>query len=428
MGIKAEWDMLREVAMHRPSIEMYFGLLDPYASLYERAFNMSKALEEHDLLKQKIKEFGIKVVTLEDEIISRADSDEETRKRLERLGIAAMHFTGDANEVAISRKRLLEDKKAYDSAFFLTSAIMHPVIRLEKAKEERKISIDISEKPSSNLYFMRDQQAVTDKGIVLARMAKPQRRNEPTITKFLWKTIGKKIAYEIKGNATFEGGDFMPMGDFALIGMGDRTNAEGIRQLMHNGISFDEVGVVHQPMHPLVPSSKPDPMIDMHLDTYFNAASSSTVVGSDVLLKNATVEVYTKQGKGEYKKEKGQFTLYDYIKSKGFNVVELTTLGQLSYASNFLTIKDGTIIAIDISRIARKVIRDLSFKARVNIKRYGRLLAQAKKDYRKLEEEGFFPNSKGIKENGIEVCPIDLTNLTGGYGGAHCMTAALERG
>ena len=33
--------------------------------------------------------------------------------------------------------------------------------------------------PLSNLYFMRDQQAVTDKGIVISRMSKPQRRREP---------------------------------------------------------------------------------------------------------------------------------------------------------------------------------------------------------------------------------------------------------
>lgn len=37
--VRAEWDPLRKVAIHRPGIEMFFGLLDPYASLYERTFS-----------------------------------------------------------------------------------------------------------------------------------------------------------------------------------------------------------------------------------------------------------------------------------------------------------------------------------------------------------------------------------------------------
>ena len=49
------------------------------------------------------------------------------------------------------------------------------------------IQLHVTEnEPLSNLYFMRDQQAVTDRGIVMSRMSKPQRMREPEITKFLW--------------------------------------------------------------------------------------------------------------------------------------------------------------------------------------------------------------------------------------------------
>ena len=41
---------LRKVAVHSPGIEMYFGLLDPFASLYERSFSMEKAIKEHEIL------------------------------------------------------------------------------------------------------------------------------------------------------------------------------------------------------------------------------------------------------------------------------------------------------------------------------------------------------------------------------------------
>ncbi|MDG6929243.1 MAG: hypothetical protein JRN29_04250, partial [Nitrososphaerota archaeon] len=46
VGARAEWDRLRTVMMHRPGIEMHLGLLAPYASLYERAFNLGDALLE----------------------------------------------------------------------------------------------------------------------------------------------------------------------------------------------------------------------------------------------------------------------------------------------------------------------------------------------------------------------------------------------
>jgi arginine deiminase len=140
-------------------------------------------------------------------------------------------------------------------------------------------------------------------------------------------------------------GDFIPMKDFALVGMGDRTNRTGVEQMLRSGLGFDEAGVVHQPNRPLVPGDKGDPMIDMHLDTYFNVASSGVVVGSELLLKAAKVEVYRRQGQSVYKKEKEEPNLHDFIRAKGFDIINITTLEQMSYASNFVCIRDGTILA-----------------------------------------------------------------------------------
>ncbi|MGC8568193.1 MAG: arginine deiminase family protein [Candidatus Micrarchaeia archaeon] len=430
-GIKAEWDTLRKLSVHRPGIEMYFGLLSPEESLYERAFDMSKAQWEHDMLRHILRhEFKIEVTRLENTIIEAAERDPKIRQKLVKLGMESMHFVGDSSQVSITKKEIEENESVYNPSFFLTSAIMHPTIHLEKTDAEKKVSINVSEhNPLSNLYFMRDQQAVTDKGIVMSRMSKPQRSGEPKLTKFLWEIMNEKIAYEIQPEATFEGGDFIPMKDFALLGNGDRTNNEGVKQMLAKGLDFDEVGVVHQPNHPLIPSEKPDPMIDMHLDTYFNVASSNTVIGSGLLLKRARVDIYIKQEKGKYKKVPKTTNLYDYIKSKGFNVISLTTLEQMSYASNFLAVKDGTIIAIDVSRIVRKVLEDLEFKAKINPYMYKALFMEAKKDYEILKSSGeFFPSKHTIYQNGIDAYMINVTNLTGGYGGAHCMTAALKRG
>ena len=100
----------------------------------------------------------------------------------------------------------------------------------------------------------------------------------------------------------------------------------------------------------------------------------------------------------------------------------------MSYASNFLCIQDGKIVAIEVERIVQDVLSNLQAKAKKDPKRFGKLLDQAKKDYDNLRAEGqFFPHKKELYEAGIDAYPIILKNLTGGYGGAHCMTCSLTR-
>lgn len=429
--VRAEWDQLRKVVIHRPGIEMFFGLLDPYASLYERAFSRYEARREHERLEYALKhEFKVNVLRLKESILQAADRESEVRERLIKAAHESVKFTGDTAEVSRAKKDLEDNAKVLDSGHFFNVLLLNPLVDLEAGKGVRAIHLHVTEnEPLANLYFMRDQQAVTDKGIFLSRMSKPQRRRETLLTRFLWETLGAKIAHATQEPGTFEGGDFIPMKDFALVGTGDRTNRSGVEQMLQSGLGFDEVGVVHQPSHPLILGEQRDPMIDMHLDTYFNVASSSVVVGSELLLKRAKVEVYHRQGTGVYKKEKEETNLHDFIKGKGFDIIDITTLEQMSYASNFLCIKDGTILAVEVDRTVKNVLNNLASEASANPERYGKLLEQAKKDYQTLKNEGqFFPFKKEIYQHDIDAYPLILENITGGYGGAHCMTCALERG
>lgn len=428
--IRAEWETLRRVAVHRPGIEMWFGLLAPHASLYERAFNRYEARHEHERLEYTLRhEFKIEVVRLKEKLLELADRKPEIRNKLVSAALDEMEFKGDKKEAAEARRQMMGNVDVLDSGHFFNILLLQPELDLEEGRGARAIHVNVVERtPLANLYFMRDQQAVTDKGIFLSRMSKPQRRNEPKITRMLWESLGEKVVHETQSPGTFEGGDFIPMKDFALVGTGDRTNSEATGQMLRCGVDFDEVGVVHQPNHPLIPGNQRDPMVDMHLDTYFNVAGRGTVVGSELLLKAATVDIFYRKGKGAYQKEEGSKSLHDFIKGKGFEIVNLTTLEQLSYASNFLCVRDGTILAVEVDRIVKKVLDGLEAEAKRNPTRYGRLLAQAQKDYRALKSEArFFPNKKELYEYGIDALPMALTNLTGGYGGAHCMTAALER-
>ena len=428
--VRAEWDRLTSVYMHKPGLEMFFGLLDPQGSLYERAFDRSAARREHDFLSWILKkDFNVPVHFLKKEILSAASSKQRVRNLLVEKARESVDYLGDRDAVNYAIDEFEANYKYYDSAHFFYMWMLKPIIHV-KSKPEMGLGRNMIETaPLFNLYFMRDQQFVTDKGIVLTRMATPSRRGETEVTKFLWEEVlGLPIYYEMKDPAVIEGGEFIPLDTFALVGIGSRTNQEAINQLTSLDFNYEEIGVVHQPLHPLVPSSNPDPMINMHLDTYFNIASKGVAVGCVQLLKQARTEIYRNVG-GHFEKDEKVTNLYDYIKSKGFEVINITTLEQMSYASNFLCIKDKQVLAVQTESVVDDVMATLRRKARNNPERYGQLYAQAQKDYDTLKDNGqFFPHKGEMSRNGISSYPINIKNLTGGFGAAHCMTCSLSRG
>lgn len=426
--IQAEWDNLSHVAVHLPGIEMYFGLLDPFASLYERSFNMTDALKEHELLSDTLKyEFNVNLFHLHKTITDYAEKSHHVHEKLVELAQQSILYTGDTAEVNRAYEEAYRNKNVLDTNFYFNNLLLKPHVDLKAGKGTRMIHFNVTEnEPLSNLYFMRDQQTVTDQGMVLSSMAKPQRKLEPQLTKFLWNTLEIPIIHEFKDPATFEGGDFFPLGDFALVGTGDRSNNEGVKQLLEHCIGFNEVAVVKQPSHPLL-SGDVDQMINMHLDTYINFASDGVAVGSKTLLKEANIEIYQKEHEGKYVLTSNQMNLYDYIISKGFNIIDITTLEQMAFATNFLCMGNNTIISADVKTIAKDVLNCLKSKA-MKDRRYIALFNHVKNEYKILNLNGqFFPNKKEIYQNDVDVYTLNLLNLTGGYGGAHCMTCALSR-
>lgn len=427
--IKAEWNRLKKVVVHTPGMEMFFGLLDPFASLYERAFSQRDARKEHELLIYTLMhDFNIKVLPLKDTIVDLSLKKPRLKGELIELAKKSIKFTGTVQEVNQACLEMDANRNVLDPEHYFNTILLNPSIELEPRMTTRMINLHITQRePLTNLYFMRDQQMVTDKGMVLSLMSKPQRGREPQLTRLLWDMMGETITYQIQGPGTFEGGDYMPLGSFALLGMGDRSNQSGVKQMLDNCLGFDEVGVVHQPSHPLIPKEKRDPMLNMHLDNYFNVLSKGVALGSETLLATTIVDIYQQSGDG-YQKLDERMNLHQYMISKGFDFVDITTLEQMAYAANLLCIKDGTVLAVEVERIVKDVIEKLKIKTKGDPEGYDKLFRQIKKDYRYLRHEGqFFPHKSEIYEYDIEAFPLNLSNLTGGYGGAHCMTCPLKR-
>ncbi|HYK92424.1 MAG TPA: arginine deiminase family protein, partial [Thermoplasmata archaeon] len=203
------------------------------------------------------------------------------------------------------------------------------------------------------------------------------------------------------------------------------TNARGVQEFLERGVSVPEVGVVHQPRHPLL--DRPDPMVNMHLDTYLNFPGDGIAVGYREMLKAARVEVYLRDS-GVYRRSH-ETRLLDYLeKAHGFRVIGISTLEQLCYATNFLTVRDRTLLVPDVARNAEQVLANLRGAAERQPSRYSRLYLRAAREFGQLRADGgFFPNKPEARELGLNTIRVGLENLTGAFGGAHCLTATLER-
>ena len=106
------------------------------------------------------------------------------------------------------------------------------------------------------------------------------------------------------------------------------------------------------------------------------------------------------------------------MKSQDFEIIDLSIPEQQSYASNFLTLKDRKVISVNVNEVIKRLIKNHAFNKNVE--------SIVSREYEKIAGN-VFPLRKDIKDHGIDFVSAELIELTGGYGGAHCMTAALNR-
>ena len=82
--------------------------------------------------------------------------------------------------------------------------------------------------------YPRDALLVSPKGLILCEMGRPSRSNEPKLNAAELVSFGMPVLGEISRPGTLEGGDFIWLDQaHAAVGLGPRTNQEGISQLRH---------------------------------------------------------------------------------------------------------------------------------------------------------------------------------------------------
>ena len=416
-SVRAEWEPLSAVRVHTPGLELWSGSVDPGPNLFEGHVPPDRARAEHERIAATLADAGVTVHQLADDLATAGVLDDLVRESLsvrtdEGDGSADLDgicSTFDAHEklqlalanVTIERHGVAEGFDAAGEASTEPGGV--PV----GGRPATSLRID---RPISNIYFQRDTTIVGDRGPILCEMYEPVRRPEVPIVREAWEGIGAEIHYEMDDEPV-EGGEFIPAGEFALLGVSAdldgeehviRTSYAAGERLMDDGaIGYDEVGLVRAPLEAdrrLRAEHGTNSRV-MHLLGWFNIAAEGLAVLDADLARAAEVDVYTTNGDG-YAYDRSTSTL-EYVRDEhGFDVIAVSP--DERWPTNFLALDDGVVVPL--------------------------YEPDAEGNYRPEHN----PTIEILKEHGVTVLPdgegLPRGALTDGAGGIHCMTTPLSRG
>ncbi|HEU5087717.1 MAG TPA: arginine deiminase family protein [Roseiflexaceae bacterium] len=91
---------------------------------------------------------------------------------------------------------------------------------------------DVEQPGRADSIFVFDPALITDAGAIALSMGKTLRRGEEAAITSIFERLGIPLIASLEGKARAEGGDMLWLDEATLaVGLGFRTNAEGVRQL-----------------------------------------------------------------------------------------------------------------------------------------------------------------------------------------------------
>ncbi len=178
--------------------------------------------------------------------------------------------------------------------------------------------------------YIRDAAVATERGLVLCRMGKPERRGEPEALGDFCRAEGLPILGAIDAPGTLEGGDVLWLDARLLaVGRGYRTNVEGIRQLREilAGLGVEVVEV------PLPHWKGPGDV--MHLMSLLSPVAPRTVLAYSRLLPVPARE---------------------WLIDLGVRLLEVAEAEFPTMGGNVLALDAGRCLALDGNPLTRKIL------------------------------------------------------------------------
>ncbi len=205
----------------------------------------------------------------------------------------------------------------------------HAFRELLAAQGVEVIVPDIETPGQHDVIFPFDPSIITDAGAVILRMGKHARREEPALAEAAYRELGIPVIGRIEEPGTVEGGDTMWLDDRTLaVGVGYRTNMEGIRQLQS---IFDaaDLGIT------IIPVSLPywnGPDECLHLLSLLSPVAADLAIGYPKLMP---------------------VTFVQELADRGWRLVEIPDEEFATQGCNVLTIRPGLVVMLrpnDVSR------------------------------------------------------------------------------
>lgn len=207
----------------------------------------------------------------------------------------------------------------------------------------------------SNILFTRDPILSTPSGVIFGKCKEMVRSKETELLMHVLhfgdendsnlemiNSLSQTRKKYIDGaRSVVEGGDYIPLGKMCFIANGNRTNIEGIFELMQLDILKTEmVCVVHYPVD--------ENMHAIHLDCYLGIVGNRHAVVWDYAMKQASVSVYMKNQNGVYIPLSHTTPLETFLEMCGMEIIPITTECQQAYGCNILDLGNGKVLTQDI--------------------------------------------------------------------------------
>lgn len=241
--------------------------------------------------------------------------------------------------------------------------------------------------PLANVLYARDQSNVAGNVWIWSSMRYTIRQPEVALYKEIIHSASiipsGATEVSVHGDGRFEGGDLIVSSGICYVGVGGRTNMEGVLQIAPSVLSQGlRLIVVHDLKRAL---NIDDEMDAMHFDTIAMPISRDEMVICPPEIERRTAREIRQIGRDLEVVELGSFA--DFMMREEIESIEISKKEQENHAPNFVNLR-RSVVALTLANA--ELVRKL-------------------------------------REKDLSVIDADLENITKGYGGLHCMMAPILR-
>jgi len=398
--VGSEIGQLRRVLVHRPRRALtHLTPSNCHELLFDDVLAVERAGDEHDAFTETLRNQGVEVLLLT-KLLAETLAIPQAKDWLLNTQISNYRFGQTfANDI----RCYLNDLPNQDLAKILTGGLAFCEMPLKSSSMVQAMHspTDFIIEPLPNHLFTRDTSCWVYGGVSINPMAKVARQRETNHLRAIYRwhpTFADQDFIKFYGDeeraydrSTIEGGDVLVIGNGAvLIGMSERTTAQGVEQLASSLFKHGEAKQV-------IALELPKDRSCMHLDTVMTHMREDTFsIYPNIIPDDVNCWSITGDRSGQIKVTEQKSYIHTIENALQVDKLNLITTGGDSFeaereqwndANNVLTVKPGVVVGY---------------------------------------ERNTYTNEKYDKA-GITVLPIPGDELGRGRGGARCMSCPIER-